>query len=71
MRNPGRIILLNDGRKVIEYNKQPIKGYIIWYLIDSRFNHIIGEDNKPKTLVNKFSVYQEFIKTVTLIGYVD
>lgn len=77
MRNPGIILKLADGRKVIVYNKQQLmlkgKSKVIMNLIDDDHILIKDENGKPKILIKDLAQYnlenQEGINE--LIGYID
>jgi hypothetical protein len=73
-RKPGVIAKLPDDRMVIVYRDQPLlekKGKVILSLIDENYSLILGEDNKPKIIIQDVHVYNESMQAATLIGYVD
>lgn len=72
-RNSGTIAIMQDGRKVIIFNNQPLakeKSKVVVHLIDDSFNLII-ENDKPKILLFDVSTYNEIVKTWKGIGKVD
>ena len=74
MKNPGKLIRLKDGRKVIFYNNQPLmkeKGKIILHLVDENNNIIEGENKKPKTILKDADSFTEGMEGAGVIGFVD
>ncbi len=74
MKNPGKIIRLEDERKVILYDHQPLvkeKGKIVLHLVDEKNNIIEGENKKPKTILKDADTFTEEMKGASVIGFVD
>lgn len=70
MRNPGKIIKLEDGRLCILLNKQPLFadfGKYVLHLIDDNYIEIKDGKNKVKTLLKK----PEDLKNCKVVGMID
>jgi hypothetical protein len=61
MRNPGKLIKLKDGRKVILYNNQPLikSGRVVLHLIDDDYNIQTDETGKAKTILKNIEEWNE------------
>ncbi len=61
MRRSGTLILLQDGRKVIMYDKQPLikQGRVVLHLIDDSYNLIKDETGKEKTIIKPLTAWNE------------
>lgn len=72
MRNPGMIIQIPDGRKVIRYNKQPLlkKGKVVLHLLNEDYSLKISE-GKEATIFKPVDEYNAMLPGSKLIGYVD
>jgi hypothetical protein len=74
MRNPGIIVKMADGLRVIVYNEQPLRatrGRIILHLVDADHKHILNEDKMPKIRIMSEMDYYKEMQASTMIGYVD
>lgn len=69
MKNPGCIIRLKDGRRVIMYNKQPLaqKGMYLLHLVDESLKPITDSFGKQKTLIRLTIKPDDGV----IIGHVD
>lgn len=61
MRRSGTLILLQDGRKVIMYDNQPLikQGRVVLHLIDDNYNLIKDETGKEKTIIKPLDTWNE------------
>lgn len=75
MKNPGKLVELEDGRKAILYNNQPLlksHNKVVLHLIGDDYK-IIEKDGKPATLLRDVDVYNDMVnqKKIKGIGMVD
>jgi hypothetical protein len=74
-KNPGVLLQLQDGRKAIVYNDQPLKskGMIFLHLVDDNFKRVLNDEGEPKVLIWTVEKYEgESLEGKNkLIGYVD